>query len=77
MSAAERGRMLNRLPTRSSKMPTELALLECLDNGNPYQVAKATDLPLTIACYLPYAQYLICRTRLEEAGRLGTLRILG
>jgi aldehyde dehydrogenase (NAD+) len=45
MSAAERGRMLNRLPTRSSKMPTELALLECLDNGKPYQVAKATDLP--------------------------------
>jgi hypothetical protein len=27
--------------------------------------------------HLPYAQYLICRTRLEEAGRLGTLRILG
>jgi len=33
----------------------ELAQLEALDNGKPYHVARAADLPLTIACYRYYA----------------------
>ena len=36
-------------------MLDELAQLESLDNGKPYSVARAADLPLTIACYRYYA----------------------
>src|SRR5580698_4070607 len=55
MSAAERGRMLNRLADLIEQHADELAMLESLDNGKPYQVAKAADLPLTVACYRYYA----------------------
>ena len=33
----------------------ELAMLEALDNGKPYHVARAADLGLTIATYRYYA----------------------
>jgi acyl-CoA reductase-like NAD-dependent aldehyde dehydrogenase len=36
MSAAERGRMLNRLADLIERNADELALLESLDNGKPY-----------------------------------------
>ncbi len=55
MSAAERGRLLNRLADLMEKHADELAKLEALDNGKPYSVAKAADLPLSIACYRYYA----------------------
>src|SRR5580658_392338 len=55
MSAAERGRLLNRLADLIEKHADELAKLEALDNGKPYAVAKAADLPLSIACYRYYA----------------------
>src|SRR5271166_2377320 len=55
MSAAERGLMMNRLADLIEKHKEELAELESLDNGKPYQVALAADLPLTIACYRYYA----------------------
>src|SRR3954447_3620432 len=44
MSAAERGHLLYRLADLVEKHADELARLEALDNGKPYQVAKAADL---------------------------------
>src|SRR5712671_2147344 len=55
MSAAERGVLMNRLADLTEKHADELAQLESLDNGKPYHVARAADLPLTIACYRYYA----------------------
>src|ERR1700720_826208 len=50
MSAAERGRLLNRLADLIEQNVDELAELESLDNGKPLRDAKAADLPLTIKC---------------------------
>ena len=55
MSAAQRGVLLNKLADLIEKNKEELAELESLDNGKPYHVALAADLPLTIACYRYYA----------------------
>ena len=46
---------MNKLADLIEKHKEELAELESLDNGKPYQVALAADLPLTIACYRYYA----------------------
>jgi len=87
MSAAERGRMLNRLADLIEQNADELALLESLDNGKPYQIAKAADLPLTIACYryyagwadkvqgktIPIAGDYFCYTRHEPVGVAGQI----
>ena len=85
MSAAERGKLLNRLADLIEGNAEELARLESLDNGKPYKVAKAADLPLTIACYRYYAGWAdkvqgktipisgdyFCYTRLEPVGVVG------
>ncbi len=55
MSAAERGVLMYKLADLIEKHSDELAQLESLDNGKPYHIAKAADLPLTIACYRYYA----------------------
>ena len=55
MSASERGVLMNRLADLIEKHADELAQLEALDNGKPAHVARAADLPLTIACYRYYA----------------------
>ncbi len=55
MSGAQRGLLMNRLADLIEKHADELARLESLDNGKPYSVAKAADVPLTIACYRYYA----------------------
>jgi len=55
ISAAERGKLLNRLADLMEKHADELAKLESLDNGKPYSIAKAADVPLAIACYRYYA----------------------
>ncbi len=55
MAASERGRLLNKLADLIEKHADELAALESLDNGKPFAVAKAADLPLSIACYRYYA----------------------
>jgi aldehyde dehydrogenase (NAD+) len=55
MTASERGNALHRLADLIEQNLDELARLEALDNGKPYKVAKAADLPLTIACYRYYA----------------------
>src|SRR5437667_12645025 len=55
MSASERGVLMNKLADLIEKHADELAQLESLDNGKPYHIARAADLPLTIACYRYYA----------------------
>src|SRR5260370_7639042 len=55
MGAWERGVLKNKLGDLIEKHTDELAKLESLDNGKPYQVARGADLPLTIACYRYYA----------------------
>jgi aldehyde dehydrogenase (NAD+) len=55
MSAAERGRLLYKLAELVEEHADELAMLESLDNGKPYHVAKAADLGLSVATYRYYA----------------------
>eukprot|EP01027_Heterolobosea_sp_BB2_P027929 GEZU01043696.1.p2 GENE.GEZU01043696.1~~GEZU01043696.1.p2 ORF type:complete len:132 (-),score=50.44 GEZU01043696.1:102-467(-) len=51
-SGYERSRLLNKLADLIEKNLDELARLESLDNGKPYEThSKAADLPLTIQCY--------------------------
>ena len=87
MAAAERGRLLNRLADLIESHADELARLESLDNGKPYAVASAADLPLTIACYRYYAGWAdkiqgntipingdyFCYTRHEPVGVVGQI----
>ena len=55
MTAAQRGQLMYKLADLIEKNLDELAQLEALDNGKPYSVARAADLPLVIACYRYYA----------------------
>src|SRR6266567_4267496 len=87
MSAAERGKLLNRLADLMEKHADELARLESLDNGKPYSIAKAADIPLSIACYRYYAGWAdkvqgktipisgdyFCYTRHEPVGVVGQI----
>ncbi len=87
MSAAERGRLLNKLADAIEEHKEELAALESLDNGKPYSVALAADLPLTIKCYRYYAGWadkihgktipvegnFFCYTRHEPVGVVGQI----
>jgi aldehyde dehydrogenase (NAD+) len=87
MSASERGKVMNRLADLIEKNADELARLEALDNGKPYKVAAAADLPLTIACYRYYAGWAdkiqgktipingnyFCYTRHEPVGVVGQI----
>ena len=87
MSAAERGRILNRLADLIEQNADELARLESLDNGKPYKIARAADLPLTVACYryyagwadkvqgktIPIAGDYFCYTRHEPVGVVGQI----
>jgi len=85
MAAAERGRLMNKLADLIEKHADELARLEALDNGKPYRMALAADLPLTVACYRYYAGWAdkvqgrtipingnyFCYTKLEPVGVVG------
>src|ERR1700691_1594551 len=87
MSAAGRGKLLNRLADLMEKHADELAKLESLDNGKPYSIAKAADVPLSIACYRYYAGWAdkvqgktipisgdyFCYTRHEPVGVVGQI----
>ena len=87
MAAAERGKLLNKLADLIEKNADELARLESLDNGKPWAVARAADLPLTIACYRYYAGWAdkvqgktipiqgdyFCYTRHEPVGVVGQI----
>jgi aldehyde dehydrogenase (NAD+) len=86
-AASERGRLLYKLADLIERHADELARLESLDNGKPYAVASAADLPLTIACYRYYAGWAdkvqgrtipisgdyFCYTRLEPVGVVGQI----
>ena len=87
MPASERGKLLNSLVALMEKNLEELACLEALDNGKPYYVAKAVDVPLSIACYryfagwadkiqgktTPIAGDYLCYTRHEPVGVVGQI----
>ena len=87
MAAADRGQLLHRLADLIEQNADELAQLESLDNGKPYHVAKAADLPLTIGCYryyagwadkiqgktIPIAGDYFCYTRHEPVGVVGQI----
>ena len=86
-SGAERSRLLHKLADLIEKNADELARLESVDNGKPYSVAKAADLPLTIGCYRYYAGWAdklqgktipvggdyFCYTRHEPIGVVGQI----
>ncbi len=87
MSASQRGYLLNRVADLMEEHLDELAALESLDNGKPYSIAKAADLPLSIACYRYYAGWAdkiqgktipvngdyFCYTRHEPVGVVGQI----
>jgi aldehyde dehydrogenase (NAD+) len=87
MSAAERGRLLNKLADRIEANREELAALESLDNGKPYRDALNADLALTIKAYRYYAGWadknhgktipvegdFFCYTRHEPVGVVGQI----
>ncbi len=87
MSAAERGRLLNKLADRIESEREELAALESLDNGKPLRDSLAADLPLSIKCYRYYAGWAdknhgktipvegnyFCYTRHEPVGVVGQI----
>jgi aldehyde dehydrogenase (NAD+) len=87
MSAAERGRLMNRLADLVEENKDELAALETLDNGKPLRDSLAADLPLTIKCYRYYAGWtdkihgktlpvegnFFCYTRHEPVGVVGQI----
>src|SRR5690606_5054136 len=47
MSPSKRGRLMHRIGDLILENVDELATLESLDNGKPYAVAKAADVPLS------------------------------
>src|SRR6266436_2012715 len=87
MSAAQRGVLMNKLADVIEKHADELAQLETLDNKKPAHVARAADLPLTIACYHYYAGWAdknhgktipvsgnyFCYTKHEPVGVVGQI----
>jgi aldehyde dehydrogenase (NAD+) len=87
MNASDRGRLMNRLADLVEQNKEELAALETLDNGKPYQDSLNADLPLTIKCYRYYAGWadknhgktipvegdFFCYTRHEPVGVVGQI----
>src|SRR3984893_8867068 len=87
MTAAQRGNLMYKLADLIEKHADELAQLEALDNGKPCHVARAADLPLTIACYRYYAGWAdkiqgktipvsgnyFCYTKHEPVGVVGQI----
>ena len=55
MTPSQRGVLMNRLADLIEKHADHIAKLEALDNGKPYAVAKAADVPKAIACYRYFA----------------------
>src|SRR5271168_1518718 len=55
MTGPQRSRLMNKFADLVEKHGDELAQLESIDNGKPYHVARAIDIPSTVACYRYYA----------------------
>jgi len=87
LAAPERSKLLNRLAALMEKNLEELAVLEALDNGKPYFLAKMVDVPLAIACFRYFAGWAdkiqgktipingnyFCYTRHEPVGVVGQI----
>src|ERR1700680_3807160 len=87
LTASQRGNLMYKLADLLEKNADELAQIESLDNGKPYSVARAADLPLTIACYRYYAGWAdklqgktipvngpyFCYTKHEPVGVVGQI----
>uniref|UniRef100_A0A914VSX4 aldehyde dehydrogenase (NAD(+)) n=1 Tax=Plectus sambesii TaxID=2011161 RepID=A0A914VSX4_9BILA len=87
MDAAQRGRLLYKLADLMERDRVLLASLETLDNGKPYGVAYAADLPLSINTFRYYAGWAdknhgktipiagdhFCYTRHEPVGVCGQI----
>ncbi len=87
IKASERGRLLYRLADLIEKNAAELARIESLDNGKPFSVARAVDVPKTIDCYRYFAGWadkihgktipidgdFLCYTRHEPMGVVGQI----
>ncbi len=87
MQASDRGRLLLRLADLIEKHADELAALEALDNGKPFQVAKAVDVAASAGCYRYFAGWAdkvhgktipidgdyFCYTKLEPVGVVGQI----
>lgn len=87
MNASDRGRLLNKLADAIETNIDELAALESLDNGKPFAIARAADLPLTVKAYRYYAGWAdkihgktipvegnyFCYTRHEPVGVVGQI----
>lgn len=87
MSAAERGRRINKLADLTEKNLQELAALESLDNGKPLRDSLNADLPLSIKALRYYAGWcdkthgktipvegeFFCYTKHEPVGVVGQI----
>ncbi len=87
MAASERGRLLNRLADLMEQNADELARLESVDNGKPFAIAKAVDVPASVSCYRYFAGWAdkihgktipidgdyFCYTRHEAVGVVGQI----
>ena len=87
INASDRGLLMNKLADLIEKHADELAMLETLDNGKPYNDARNIDVPLTVACYRYYAGWAdkihgktipingpyFCYTRHEPVGVCGQI----
>jgi aldehyde dehydrogenase (NAD+) len=87
MPASERGRLLNRFADLIEKNADELAMLESLDNGKPFSIAKAVDVAATVDCYRYFAGWAdkvhgktipingdyFCYTKHEPVGVVGQI----
>ncbi|XP_072034043.1 aldehyde dehydrogenase, mitochondrial-like [Amphiura filiformis] len=87
MDASERGRLLNRLADLMERDRTLLASLETLDNGKPYNIAYAVDVPFSIKTLRYFAGWtdkiqgktipidgdFFCYTRHEPVGVCGQI----
>jgi acyl-CoA reductase-like NAD-dependent aldehyde dehydrogenase len=88
MSAAERGRRINRLADLVEENGDELAELEALDNGKPLKLAKIVDVASTVAHFRHFAGWperargevipvrqtgMLCYTRKEPVGVCGQI----
>jgi len=57
MSGRERGRIIQNFADLLHKHADELAGLETLDNGKPFAMARAADIPLSVDCYKFFGSY--------------------
>ncbi|XP_030580526.1 aldehyde dehydrogenase, mitochondrial-like [Archocentrus centrarchus] len=87
MDASQRGLLLNRLADAIERDAAYLAELETLDNGKPYAVSYAVDLPTVVKCLRYYAGWAdkwegktipidgdyFCYTRHEPIGVCGQI----